>query len=222
MEKSKTCTLYKYVSTNHLESIIEKQRLRISNGDDFNDPFEMKYFDLNSNKEIKVNNYKVLCLTNTYKNKLMWSHYADKYRGCCLTIQLPIDDIYALKYTNKKVTNKNARIITKKEKDYAKKNLKKEYPENIDKIAVLVKDRIWSYEREYRLVLPNDDLRIIEEDQSRFVNVKITRIYIGFDFDSEKNARVIDLCRDNNIPISKVYRSDNDYTLRVSCFNKEK
>ena len=90
---SRTQWLYHFLSTKHALQAIERSRLKISDLDKTNDPYEFlaisfpnREFEkgvLKFQKELATN-YGVICFSETYKNPALWGHYADKFMGMCL------------------------------------------------------------------------------------------------------------------------------------------
>lgn len=89
--------LYKYVDFDTGLKIIETSTLGFSHLEDFNDPFEgtgLGLYNLEVPLSIAINafrnrfsrKYCVLSLTRTALNPLMWSHYADSYKGLVIGI----------------------------------------------------------------------------------------------------------------------------------------
>ena len=123
MKKAETI-LYKYISLKHAEEIIKNQRLRMSDGSDFNDPFELIQID--GKEEERIKGLHILCLTNSQQNKLMWSHYSDNHKGICLAVKVPAEDVYAVAYTGTRA-HKGKDVIIDSKKIHCKKNLIKDY-----------------------------------------------------------------------------------------------
>ena len=85
---------YKFMDLQNAQWVMETLlygRLHASSIESFNDPMECVY--LNRKNEIKWakvfakdKELHVCCLSKSYKNFLMWSHYADGHKGCCLEV----------------------------------------------------------------------------------------------------------------------------------------
>lgn len=213
-------TLYKYVSLNYVEDILDNQRLFLSDGTNFNDPFEVTITD--NNKSIKhIKGLHILSLTNSFQNKLMWSHYTDSHKGACLTIKIPNNLVYPICYTSKRVFfNSDINQILSSGKIISKRNIKKSYASlNKNKQIALIKDQKWIYEKEYRIVLDaKDESKLIFNDNKWFLPVKITNIYLGVNFgknDLDLKKRIMKACSRNRIKIAKMVLSNYDYSLRV-------
>lgn len=219
MAQKKT-TLYKYISVEHAAEIINSGRLRLSDGSDFNDPFELLEIDAGTGTESRVHGLRILCLTNSTQNKLMWSHYAKNHEGICLAIQVPADLVYALCYTSHRVkTTDDIDVVVANSKHIVKKNLVKPYTSlSREKKIALLKDKCWMYEKEYRIVLADDDALLTEEAGSYYLPVKITAIYLGTRF--QKNSvdvkdNILNACKAHGITIKKAVMSLDSYAINI-------
>lgn len=214
-------TLYKYVSVKHLEDIIVKNRLKLNDGTEFNDPFELLVFNKRTRKHERIKGLHILCLTNSYRKKLMWSHYADSHKGICLTVKVPNHLVYPICYTSKRVFNdSNLDKILASNKVKYKKSLITPYKSLSDnKKTALIKDKKWAYEKEYRIIFDDEDQGLIVDKEGMwYMSVKITNIYLGSRFeenDEEIKSKIFKLCKDNNIPIKKMQLTENEYAIKV-------
>ncbi len=89
--------VYKFLSAGWAIKDVQEQRLKISQFDDLNDPFELLGADLSNRahrrafralKKHADENWGVLCFSRSWENPLLWSHYADKHRGVCLGLDV--------------------------------------------------------------------------------------------------------------------------------------
>ncbi len=80
--------LFKFysVNKNSISSLVNKFAW-YSSPNDFNDPFDTALIDNDYLRLINFNNEKILCLTESRDNFLMWSHYADCHRGFCVEFE---------------------------------------------------------------------------------------------------------------------------------------
>lgn len=78
--------------------ILPEKRLRISQIDRMNDPFELlsvrmdgkhERFVFRLLREYLVKTYGVICMGKHWTSPLMWSHYADHHKGVCLGFDVP-------------------------------------------------------------------------------------------------------------------------------------
>ena len=77
----KWTTLYKYVPLKYAADIIENHRMYLSDGSNFNDPFEITVIDRNTKRASLLSGLHILCLSNSYQNKLIWSHYSEAHKS---------------------------------------------------------------------------------------------------------------------------------------------
>ena len=81
--------LYHYLEAKWALDDIRRQRLKASQIDDMNDPYEWKtvYSDhegsqsaLEKTEMVAIEKYGVLCFSPRWNNILMWSHYGDRHK----------------------------------------------------------------------------------------------------------------------------------------------
>src|SRR5260221_8529019 len=85
--------VYKFISSKYGLKALREQRLKISEVDSLNDPFDLLPFDL-SNPAIRQwlvgerskigKSFGLLCFSKQWQNFLLWTHYAEGHRGLCL------------------------------------------------------------------------------------------------------------------------------------------
>lgn len=223
---TKTCTLYKYMPTKRVADVINKQRLHLSDGLRFNDPFELIELD-SSGTEHRIEGLRILCLTNSYQNKLMWAHYADEHRGVCLAVDVPADLVYPLRYTGTRIKNStDIDVALSSGKGKVKKNLIKDYtPLSRNKKIALLKDRCWLYEKEYRIVFEQDERGFIADGSDYYLPVNIKRIYIGVRFDDNDSSSINDIktaCSIHDVEIKTVEKSNSNYSIRIRSKGEDK
>ena len=69
----------------------------------FNDPFEITITDRKKRVIRHVEGLHILSLTNSYRNKLIWSHYTNSHKGVCITVKVPNNLVYPICYSTKRV-----------------------------------------------------------------------------------------------------------------------
>lgn len=81
--------LYKYrVVNEYTLNSIREQYIWMSNPSTFNDTFDCKRIFDYYGKDIDKN-ITVFCMSDSFKNHLLWGYYADGYRGICIEYDLP-------------------------------------------------------------------------------------------------------------------------------------
>ena len=206
--------LYKYVSLQFAAETLEKQRLYLNDGLNFNDPFEVRVCNRKTNVIRHIEGLHILSLTNSFRNKLIWSHYTQSHKGICLTVKVPKRFVYPLCYTSARVyEDSNIDEIIRKSKIYSKRNLVKDYSElNRNKKIGLIKDKKWAYEKEYRLIFDeSDEPELIFENDNWYLPVKITNIYLGVNFD-KNNSEI----KNKIFPIFSICLSVNSQDFSVA------
>lgn len=114
--------------TEIIKNIFTKQQIYVPSIEKLNDPFEGIITLTSKEMDSKKG---VLSLTTQHQNILMWSHYADSFKGLALVFKMT---------------------------DYSKFKLQKvQYLEKLNEINLLrepltAKHRSWSYENEYRFI----------------------------------------------------------------------
>ena len=143
--------VYHFISDKYLLDVLSQQRLKVSNIDDLNDPYELnavKSPDKESREEAKkfkkymAYRYCILCFSKVWRNPLLWSHYANRHKG--IAIEFTIKDSIALpiKYRkNRYVLNSNK--DNKQNTSYNKRDIEGLW---------LTKFDGWRYEEEIRII----------------------------------------------------------------------
>ena len=226
--KDEEVTFYKYMPVGqNLIDDLKKGHLYLSKVSDLNDPFELNVYDKKSKRNHKIDNVRILCLTNSHLKKRMWSHYADSHKGVCLTVKVPKKYMREIHSTSKRVyADSNVDEILNDAK--LRMNKQKNVPvdcsnyTNEEKIG-LIKDKKWADEVEYRAVFAVDRIKDnadIEYDDKKncFMKVKIKTIYCGVNFqkDDKDGQTVFEICKENGIEIKNVELSISDYSLKVA------
>ncbi len=146
------------------------------------------------------------CLCPDNKNRLMWSHYADCHKGFCIEYdfsQAP-DDLLPLPviYTNKRPQIPWRAAIQMNDETRAEAN-------RVFMMALLTKDAVWDYEREWRLLISST------MDQ-RLKMPPISCIYLGVQCPPENAAVIMEIAARKSIPVKKMIADRGEYELHCS------
>jgi hypothetical protein len=104
--------IYKFLDAHFGIKSLREKRLKISTLDDLNDPFELLPYEMKDrNRRAALyatrtqiaKNRGILCFSSTWRDPVVWAHYADKHRGLCLGIEVPDDKCKAVKYENRRL-----------------------------------------------------------------------------------------------------------------------
>lgn len=133
--------VYHFLPANFALDDIEKRRIKISEIDQLNDPFELSCaYQKDRRIRIALHGYKkemsarygLLCFSKPWHNPVLWSHYAEKHRGICLGFEIDANRLEAIRYVTDRLT----------------------LPIPLDledaKQLLFVKYRGWKYEEEWR------------------------------------------------------------------------
>jgi hypothetical protein len=102
-----TIRVYHFLKAKDALDDIKKLRIKISEVDQLNDPFELWCVALDDRQlRERLRDYKrtmsdrfgLLCFCGGWSNPLLWSHYADKHRGMCLGFDIDEDTVKSVKY----------------------------------------------------------------------------------------------------------------------------
>lgn len=103
--------VYHFLPAIHALDDIRKQRLKISELDQLNDPFELwcvsqedhrLRFALREYKKEMTKRFGMICFCKHWHNPLLWSHYADKHRGMCLGFDVDDRGLRAVDYVEER------------------------------------------------------------------------------------------------------------------------
>lgn len=172
--------LYHFLSEKWALEALEKQTIRVSKYDDLNDPFELLAMSLEDkvsrsvmqeNKK-KVNDVlRILCLSEGWKNPLLWGHYADKHRGIALELEVPSTSAQPITYEPDR-SSLDLHALMDQRDEKAKIEMFKMYT---------TKFSDWSYEEEYRVQFEKGECFTV--DGNDFVNLdedlKLTGLILG-------------------------------------------
>lgn len=170
------------------------------------------------NREISENvdkQYRVGSLCTDYKNRLMWSHYADGHKGFCIEYDFSkeceaIKDILVLPVVYSKERIKFPwNVAFADDKDNPKVKLEGTYA---TLLSLLTKDEVWKYENEWRVIVLGT---------SGIENIKmppISCIYIGALCSIENKNKLIKIASSLSIPVKEMVVDRGEYTLHARSF----
>ncbi len=174
-----------------------------------------KLSQLQNNVEDEINkNFVITCFCESYKNELMWAHYAEKHQGICVEYdfrKLFVNDpesiykllqLYPVIYSNERPSIPVTTDV-KGEFHYMVKEGK--YSSEDKLRALLTKSNVWQYEKEWRLIMPGLSYQILELPI-------ISKIFLGAKIFEENEAKIIKLASEKKIKVYKMnihpYRYD--------------
>ncbi len=161
-------SLFKYSKSEYVKTTLENTTLRFNKLKNYNDVYETEYnllnvFERNGKEQsysTKINRkihklieeylerIRVCCFSETYKNNLMWAHYADNHEGVCYCFSYNFY-FYEIFRTKLRVGNVNYSKDVPQVKVFENQTTEEVLHYLIEDI-ILTKSMEWAYEEEIR------------------------------------------------------------------------
>jgi Protein of unknown function (DUF2971) len=123
----------------------------------------------------------ILCFSQTWKEQLLWAHYADKHKGIALGFEIQEGELLKVTYVSSEIRTKIE--LTDDNNDNERKLLD----------LAKIKFREWEYEKEFRLLIPLKDCQ--QEKGIHFTsfgdNLEIRKMVLGCRFKHKEQGRKI-------------------------------
>jgi hypothetical protein len=144
-----------------------------------NNPSEMNHLGEMFNKEA-VDKIGICCFSENDKALLMWSHYANKHKGICLTFDVSKDEELFTKHPYKV--------------EYPQKYPVYHWPRDTGKVKpfrylIATKSKEWDYEEEIRIVRNSDSVK--QEFRGKVSFNKKALVAIKFGYNSDESEQII-------------------------------
>ncbi len=203
---------------------------------EFEKSLKDSYVDITGLKE-KIH---ITCFSKTYQSILMWSHYANNHQGFCieynfteLGINHPItrfiypviykDTIFDLAEYIKSSDKEFDDILFKFTEGIHKFLDGFKFPErnkNFNNMAItyaaLNKFKDWSYEKEWRLVLPYRNIK-------KFMYIRVPKpkkIYLGAKISKKNRKKILEIGKTRNIDIYEISMKHNEFILESNLIQE--
>ena len=210
--------LYRYTPASYYNiRNVEKQQIHLSPNGMFNDLYEglpqsvsgpISSADISKLGDLAH----IICMTETNKNTLMWSHYADSNRGICVEYDLaqlrkPLFDItthlFPVIYMGERLLFKDLPLLVESHMElksdinqdavYCGKDL-------LDDILPLFlsKGTCWEYEQEWRIVYTLKQMYEINDPVLYSGTIPfpcISGVYLGYRINPEVRENIIEICQ---------------------------
>lgn len=136
------------------------------------------------------------CFTETPRNNLMWSHYADSYKGICIEYDIKKADDYVKKMLFPVIYSKNRRIYASVDGlvDYDNGDRREESLVDCKGIF-LQKSYYWKYEQEWRICKMNHERRARSEV---LYFPYVSAIYLGPRICNEDQSEILKQIKEYN------------------------
>lgn len=165
----------------------------------------------------KLNNYGVLCLTETRNNLLMWSHYADSHQGFVIEFN-PANDFFCRKISGEDMLRHLRKVSYSMNRPAI--NLSQETGENI----LFTKSEEWAYEEEWRMLMPlKMASTTIESPESsvhlfRFPSQAIRSVIFGCRIKKHTQEEILKALDTEEMRHVKTYKSTiNQQHYKIDC-----
>lgn len=208
--------LYRFLNDEFGFEALQKQHFKITRISELNDPFELsgmhvstpKYRDLPilMKKGYFNDQTGMLCYSASWKNLVMWAHYADGHKGLCLGFDmsvLPPGSVQKVNYTQSMPSDDDylARI---KETPI---DVSDEDRDKFKKIFLFTKSSHWKYEIEWRILISGN----MKEDKIHYMNFselgRLTEVIIGMN---------------SSLSINKIKKETDNMPHQIDVFTAEK
>ena len=96
--------------------------------------------------KLQKNTYGITCFSKTYKDILMWSHYADKHSGICIGFEIDVKKLLDIGFIAFAVEYEQTFLP----RPYSKEDLEEQMKTIMQYVSM--KAKFWEYEKEVRFV----------------------------------------------------------------------
>ena len=169
--------------------------------------------------------YRISCFSNfvdedeLMENTTMWSHYADNHKGVCVKYSMDFDNLkfrkmllcglFPVRYSSNMQNITTKQLLSMGETDdkfevsdaIKKKTLK----------SLMTKSRFWNYEKEWRLILSQNDCCLLDENNIPFS--KIEAIYLGCRIDKSIAELLLKIGDDSGFKVFQTEQSKDKFSL---------
>lgn len=166
--------------------------------------------DLESHFTESLNNlFRIGCLGSSYKNSLMWSHYADSHHGFCIEYDFNRVDPSLLSAVPLPVIYSNLRP------PFPWSAALNRSPENTAQataslmIGLLTKDKCWDYENEWRYI-------VAPSVGSELPMPPISCVYLGALISSKNRKKILKIAKTKGIPVKQMTVDRGAYVLHAN------
>ena len=162
---------------------------------------------------------RISCFSSINDSILMWSHYGDSHRGVCFEFEENRDFFKKVRYSNKRVNISLSDAISRVLAfDFINERLSYQDKKfsNIMLEPLYTKSKEWSYENEIRCVLSDTEPHtsgFLWIDGKNFIQMKITKIYIGTKAYGDNLSELLYLAKNRKIPVVFMKEDENNFAI---------
>lgn len=147
--------VYHFTKAMHALSSVKDRRIKISTIHELNDPFEFACIDtgevslrktVRAYRENLGSRFGMLCFSRSWRNPVLWAHYADRHRGICLGFDVDDTRLMEVIYSPERIAFEPSIHMPDGKID-----------ETFARTVVSTKYEMWSYEEEVRAYVDLQD-----------------------------------------------------------------
>lgn len=160
-----------------------------------------------------IQKFRVSCFTESPYSMLMWAHYANSHKGFCIEYEIPpYTEPYIHLYHNLMpviYSDERISILDQCLRSLQPPGLTGDILWDIFKYGLLMKSMNWKYQNEWRLI-SCDNLLANDYNCTFF---KIKKVYLGNKMDVQERLKVIEICKQIQIPYVGITIMPNRYEM---------
>lgn len=192
--------LYKFRSLHdrNIQSISECS-LWFDSAKTFNNPFESHHL---FNKELQ-NDFKVMCFSQSNDHPILWSQYGDNFKGMCIEYDLNCYhgeadlNCFEVQYADNPSMLSSPSLVDLK-------------ASKLTASVLGIKHSNWRYEKEYRWVLPNEEII----GNKLYLNKEcISSVILSEHAPADRKLKVLMTCQHLGIPVKHAVAKQDSCTF---------
>ncbi|MEG3696477.1 DUF2971 domain-containing protein [Vibrio coralliirubri] len=167
----------------------------------FNNPFESNQV---FNKELQ-HNFKIMCFSQSSDHPILWSQYADNFKGMCIE--------YDLNYYNGEANLNCFEVQYEDEPSmFRPASLSGLQTSRLGAEIFKIKHSNWHYEKEYRWVLPDDEMI----GNKLYLNREcLSSVILSEHAPADRKLKVLMTCQRLGIPVKHAIAKQESFTFEV-------
>ncbi|MEJ4087744.1 DUF2971 domain-containing protein [Galbibacter orientalis] len=164
--------------------------------------------------EVKKKGIGIYSLSKTYKDELLWAHYADSHKGFCIEYDL---ELLANSYKSFETFSFPV-IYNKKPPEYGIRDINNTKGHQVVQKLAGYKSKRWNYEQEHRIVTGFYGEHPYDPNC-------LKSIYFGLNMDESEKDLMMDRLKGRNIQFFQIIQKHNSYefdAIKVNDLTKER
>lgn len=164
--------------------------------------------------EVKKKGIGIYSLSKTFKDELLWAHYADSHKGFCIEYDL---ELLANSYKSFETFSFPV-IYNKKPPEYGLRDINNTKSQQVVQKLAGYKSKRWNYEQEHRIVTGFYGEHPYDPNC-------LKSIYFGLNMDESEKDLMIDRLKGRNIQFFQIIQKHNSYefdAIKVNDLTNER